>query len=82
MSDTRTVIESLIREISGETEIDHSLDLFDSGMLTSVDSLDLLSGIESTFSISIPDEELTVENFGTIDSLAKLIDRVMNRAVE
>lgn len=80
MSEARDYIEKIVLELSGESEIDHSINLFDAGMLTSVDSLDLLAAIEETFSIEVPDEELTIENFGTIEALARMVERLATGA--
>jgi acyl carrier protein len=80
MSEARDSIEKIVLELTGESEIDHSIDLFDAGMLTSVDSLDLLAALEETFCIEVPDEDLTIENFGTIDSLVKMVDRLTSGA--
>lgn len=76
MSKTRDIIEEVVLELTGEAEVDHAINLFDAGLLTSVDSLDMLAEIEAKFDLSVPDEELTIENFGTIDSMVTLIDRL------
>jgi len=76
MSNTRDIIEEVVLELTGEAEIDHAINLFDAGLLTSVDSLDMLAEIEAKFELSVPDEELTIENFGTINDMVNLIDRL------
>jgi len=76
MSNTRDIIEEVVLELTGEAEIDHAINLFDAGLLTSVDSLDMLAEIEAKFELSVPDEELTIENFGTVNDMVNLIDRL------
>ena len=45
------------------------------GGLDSPAILELIFWYETEFDLSIPQEELTVENFGTIDSMAAYIGR-------
>ena len=77
MSKTRDIIEEVVLELTGEKEVDHSTNLFDAGLLTSVDSLDMLAQLEAKFGLSVPDEELTIENFGTVDGMVLLMDRLL-----
>ena len=70
----REEIEKHISELTNNPEIDHSLNLFESGLLTSLDVLDLISFIENEYDISISDEDLGMENFGSIDRIVKYLE--------
>jgi acyl carrier protein len=70
----REEIEKYISELTNNPEIDHSLNLFESGLLTSLDVLDLISFIENEYDIGISDEDLGMENFGSIDRIVKYLE--------
>ncbi|MBF0193825.1 MAG: acyl carrier protein [Magnetococcales bacterium] len=41
------------------------------GLLDSMDLLKLISWYEKTFSLTIPEDEITIDNFGTINAMAE-----------
>jgi D-alanine--poly(phosphoribitol) ligase subunit 2 len=47
----------------------------ESGALDSVAILELITWFEMTFNLTIPQADLTVENFGTIDAMAGYLRR-------
>jgi len=57
----------------GRKEINTDESLLDSGILNSTGILELVLFIESEYSITIEDEELTPENLDTINNLLKLL---------
>ena len=71
----REEIEKHISELTNNPDIDHSLNLFESGLLTSLDVLDLLAFIENEFEIFISDEDLGIDNFGSIDKIVKFVEK-------
>jgi len=71
----RDKIEKHVLELSNESQIDHSLNLFDVGYLSSLEILDLLAFMETTFHITISDDDLGIENFASIDRMVKLIHK-------
>ena len=71
----REEIEKHISELTNSPDIDHSLNLFESGLLTSLDVLDLLAFIENEFEIFISDEDLGIDNFGSIDKIVKFVEK-------
>ncbi len=71
----RKEVEKYITKLTNGHEIDHSLNLFESGFLSSLDVLDLLSFIENTYNITVSDDDLGIENFGSIDSMVKYIEK-------
>lgn len=72
----RDDIEKYIKELSSNDNIDHSANLFEGGYLSSLDALSLFTFIEDNYNISIDDDDLGVENFGTIDSIVNYIEKV------
>ena len=48
--------------------------IFDGGLgLDSMAAIELIIGIEEAFGIPIEDEDLTIQNFATVDTAARLI---------
>ena len=89
-SDTNN--EKLIRDIRGifatrwaiQVESPH-VDLLDTGLVDSVTLVELLLELEDRFSVSLPLEELELEDFRTIARIAGLVTRtrpVIQPAVE
>ncbi|MDH3457525.1 MAG: phosphopantetheine-binding protein [Gemmatimonadota bacterium] len=70
----RTQVERYIAELTNTQDIDPSVNLFESGHLTSLDALELLSFIETTFEISILGDDISVENLGSIDSIVRYVE--------
>ncbi len=61
-----------LSEFDGDPQHAH---LRDAG-LTSIAAVRLMLEIEAAFDIAIPDGELTPENFATLASIARLVDRL------
>lgn len=51
------------------------------GVLDSVAILELIMWFEMTFDLTIPQSDLTVENFGTIDSIASYLQSARGPSV-
>ena len=71
----REEIEKHISELTNNPDIDQSLNLFESGLLTSLDVLDLLAFIENEYEITISDEDLGIDNFGSIDRIVEFVEK-------
>ncbi|MGC5327080.1 acyl carrier protein [Brevibacillus sp. SYSU BS000544] len=68
-------VSTYIRKITNEDIHDRSANLFELGLLTSLDVLDIISYLENTFGIELSDEDVDMNNFGTIDGLVSLVER-------
>lgn len=69
----RDSIVVYIEEISSERGFDHASNLFESGVLTSLDVLSLVAFIEDTFGLEITGDEIDMASFGTVDGLVNLV---------
>ena len=76
--DQRTKIVAIIQGLAGET-VNPSPEesLFESGLLDSFTLTDLVTALESEFSIRIPDSDLTPRKF---DSVARIEAYVQSRS--
>lgn len=56
-------------------EFDRDDNLIDSGVLDSLSTLNLVSYLEEEYEVRIKSEDITLENFGTVEQLAALIEK-------
>lgn len=70
------IIRNLKLEDIAPADIDSAAQLFGSGLgLDSIDALELVVGLEKTYGIKIPDEDVGKEAFASVDALADYILR-------
>jgi len=73
------IIKSLKLEGIMPADIDPAAPLFGSGLgLDSIDALELVVGLEKTYGIRIPDEDVGKEAFASVDALADYILKNLN----
>ena len=80
-SDARRVIRERIIQLADKRRIDarHLKDsdvIPDAGVLDSAGIMELIVWFEVTFGVEIPQSDLTLENFGTIDAMTNYLKRV------
>lgn len=63
-----------------DAEIDDNQSLLDSGVIDSTGVLELIAFIESTYGITIADDEIVPENLDSIDSMARYLARKLPAA--
>jgi acyl carrier protein len=83
--DVRSVVRAFIATrlapSAGRAEIADDEDLIDTGVVNSLGIFQLVAFLEERFQITIGDEEITPENFGTIDGIERLVaSRIAARA--
>lgn len=74
MTDIRDAILPLILEETGEEEIDPSQPLLSSGWMDSFAIVSLLTLINEELGIEIDPEDLTLDNFDTLDRMVAFIE--------
>jgi acyl carrier protein len=78
MSDQATAIERFITGKISEVEpgqLPHDEDLLAAELIDSLAITELVSFLEAEFAIAVADEDLTPENFRTVDSIAAFVSR-------
>ena len=73
---------SVINDVTGgvySTEQIFSADYDKQGMLDSLQIVELVVKLENEFDIEIDDEDLSMENMRSFDSILKLVERLQNR---
>ncbi|HEY0281060.1 MAG TPA: acyl carrier protein [Rhizomicrobium sp.] len=69
----RDIIVRYVEAISNEKGFDPATNLFEAGVLTSLDVLSLVAFLEETFDLSISGDDIDIDHFGTIDGLVALV---------
>ncbi|GAA1007792.1 acyl carrier protein [Acrocarpospora pleiomorpha] len=77
MSDnTKDQILDFVRARYPQADIDESQDIFALGFVNSLFAMELVMFIEKTFGITIPNDELKIDNFRTANTMAELVGRL------
>jgi methoxymalonate biosynthesis acyl carrier protein len=69
-------ILAFVRGRYPQAEIEASHDIFSLGFVNSLFAMELVMFVEKTFGVTIPNEELRIDNFRTADAMAELVDRL------
>ena len=64
----------LKENVTGSREVADDYLLIENGVLTSLQTVELVMFMEERFDIVVEDEELDEENFGSIDAIAGLVE--------
>ena len=82
-ADVRTRITALVKVILEQNAISAEVTpealLVDVG-LTSVDMVNLMLGVEAEFDFTIPQDEITPENFQSVETLQRMVSRELREA--
>ena len=74
IEDARPEIRGWLQEnVTGSREVPDDYPLIENGVLTSLQTVELVMFLEERFSIVVEDEELDEENFGSINAIADLV---------
>ena len=66
------LVKGILEQNSLTAEITPSTKLVDAG-LTSMDMVNLMLGVEAEFDFTIPQSEITPENFQSVESLERMV---------
>ena len=64
--------------LSGQVDIDLSPeeDLLGSGLIDSLGMIQLLAFIEEKFEVKVPQQDMTIENFMTVEAIGNYLERL------
>lgn len=75
-TDTGTTVKAFLQKrIGGEVPFNDDDDIFKMGLVNSLFALELVVFLESTFGITIENEDLNLEHFSTVNNLEAFINR-------
>ena len=66
----------ILKDVRPDLDFRTQTGLIENGLLDSLDIVSLVSEFDSAFGIEIPVEEITPENFNSVEAMEKLIDRL------
>ncbi|MER5646784.1 acyl carrier protein [Streptosporangium sp. NPDC002524] len=72
----KSQILDFIRGRYPQAEINESQDIFALGFVNSLFAMELVMFVEKTFDVTIPNEELRIDNFRTADAMSRLVSRL------
>ncbi len=81
MSDTTTQIVEFITNRFPQAQITPSEDIFSLGYINSLFAMELVMFVEKTFAVTIPNDELKIDNFRTAQAMTELVSRLSTVAV-
>ncbi len=79
-TDSRTELRSFLEARFPQVELADEEDIFALGFVNSLFAMELVLFVERTFRLEIPNEELTLDNFRSIKTMAELIRRQAGQA--
>lgn len=71
----RAYVEDNFLYMSPGTELDNGDDLLALGIIDSLGSVELVEEVQTRYGLSVEDVEITEENFGSIDAIARFVER-------
>jgi acyl carrier protein len=69
-------IESNMTIYDDDIEFVDSTNIFTSGFVSSIFAMRLLSFLENEFSITVPDEDIVISNFSSINKMCEMVSRL------
>jgi methoxymalonate biosynthesis acyl carrier protein len=77
------ITEDVLRFVEAKTKssVWPDMDLFESGLVSSLFALELISYLEKTYLVSIDGEDLQLDNFRTVERMTGLVLRLKGFAV-
>lgn len=69
-------LKKILSELHPEVNFDESHQLVEDRILDSIDIVTLVGEIDDTYGVRVPVEELTPENFSSMQAIYKMIERL------
>ncbi len=74
-TDARVAIRGWLQEnVTGGRDVANDELLIENGVMTSLQTVELVTFLEDEFGITVEDDEFDEENFGSVDAIAALVE--------
>ena len=74
-TDVRAAIRGWLQEnVTGGRGVADDEPLIENGVMTSLQTVELVTYLEDEFGITVEDDEFDEENFGSVDAIATLVE--------
>lgn len=77
---TNTTILSFITGRFPQAQLTDTRDIFSLGFINSLFAMELVMFIEKEFAVTIPNDELRIDNFRTVSAMTDLVQRRLSAA--
>ena len=74
----RKQVLEILSVAAPSVDFESSVALADDGIIDSFTVVNIIAELSIEFNISVPFEEITNENFNSVDSITALVERLMN----
>ncbi len=68
-----TKVREFLAQFIGDTDIDPDVNLFESGLVTSLFAMQLLLYVEQEFGIQVTNEDLDFKNFRSLNAVTEFV---------
>jgi methoxymalonate biosynthesis acyl carrier protein len=82
MNETKNKIKNFLSKFFGSHDLQPDEDIFSLGFVNSMFAMQLVLFVEQEFKIAIENEDLELENFRTMNSIANLVKRKTTNLVQ
>ncbi len=72
----RKFIESNMNVFDDDVELNDDTNIFTSGFVNSIFAMRLLNFLESEYNLEVPDDEIVLTNFSSIDAMHSLVSKL------
>lgn len=76
--DIKEKVLTVLKSVREDIDFEKEKALIDDSLLDSFDIVGIVSELSDTFDITIEADELTAENFNSADTMAAMIERIIN----
>lgn len=77
----KSKILCVLKSVAPEADFESSTDFLADGLMDSFDVVLITTGLEEAFQIVIPGEQITPDNFASLEQLAELVARCAKQAI-
>ena len=75
---TKEQIVAILKDLKPTKSLEGLTNIIDGGFLDSFEIMNLIMALSETFGIEIDFEEITAENFNSIDAMVAMVERLQN----
>jgi len=72
----RNFIESNMNVFDEDVELNDDTNIFTSGYVNSIFAMRLLNFLENEYGLEVPDEDIIIPNFSSIDAMKALVEKI------
>ncbi|MGM9979482.1 MAG: acyl carrier protein [Clostridium sp.] len=79
MKENKEKLKAFLARFIREYELKDDEDIFETGFVNSLFSMQLIMFLEKEFDITIDNENIEIDNFRTINSILSLVEKLQNK---